>query len=551
MHKNLKIFLLILSLVLSLSFISCTKTEVKQSYDGREYDLSINQDKSVIATTVKVGSKYTLTFKGSGEGMDFKSKNEVPWNPIVKSIDKIIIEDGVTKIGSYYFYSSNIDEFYLPSSLKTISSNAFLESAVLYSYTNEDINTTISNKIYYYSEVCPSMPNKYFHIVEGVPVIWASYKVLFIGNSFTYYTNQADNPLVPYFFKEIALSLGESVEIDFVIKGSHTLTKFSNPDDEMGKIVYEKLNGANNYTHVVLQEQSTAPINSFNSFKTAVGILKDLVDKTQTDCKVVLYETWGSPTGIQSTSYKTVGEMEIALKNAYDSVAKEYGLSVDYVGKAFTYVYETLGINVYFDDNRHQNNVGAYLSACVHVASIIKADVRTSTYYDSIDNEVCKKMQDVAYSIAFNLELSNNNASEKEDDAEHLLVVAWYQKEATSGLNEAIMNKFLDDLKEYLKTLNYSSEEINSVIIRGYSGNVLPSCEAIKNDNDVDIMVGWKSNVDTTGNLTFIESYPKTAEESGIQMGEVNDRWIHRLTDTELSKSVFNWIVSNKDNLFK
>ena len=549
MYSKFKIISLIVSLVFLLLFgASCAKEPEKTSYNGREYDLSTNGDRSVIAKTEKVGTKYTLTLSGSGEGIDFDRKESVPWNPIIKSIDKVVISDGVTKIGSYYFYSSKVDEFYLPSSLKTISSDAFTESMILYSYSN-NLDICGKYKIYYYSETAPTEFGKYFHLVEGVPVVWNKYKVLFVGNSFTYYTGSPDAPMVPLLFKEIAQNLGEAVEVDFVIKGSHTLTGFSNPNDEMGKILYQKLNSANDYTHVILQEQSTAPINSYDKFKQAVGVIKDLVDKTQSDCKVVLYETWGSPTGIASTGHKSVGDMEKALRTAYENCAKEYNIEVDYVGKAFTYAYEVKGINIYYDDNRHQNEIGSYLSSCVHLASILKVDVRKATYNTSLSSDVAKTIKEIAFKVGFNLDLDEVTSDTPTTDTEsHLLVVAWYSKSATSGLTDEIINNFTDKLKSYLLSQGYSNSEVNSVLLRPYSGNVSPSCEAIKNDGDVDIMIGWKSNVDTTGNLSYLESFPENADGSGITMGNVNDRWIHRLTDSDLAKAVFNWIVSEKDN---
>ena len=549
--KKLRIILMIIPLILfSTILTSCKTSEEKVSYNNRTYDLSTDGSASVIARSVKEGSKYTLTISGSGEAVDFDRKESVPWNPIIKSIDKIIIEDGVTKIGSYYFYSSTVGEFYLPQSLKTISANAFNENAIIYSYS-QDITTSITNKIYYYSEKAPSEFGKYFHIVEGKATVWNKYKVLFVGNSFTYYTISAEDPMVPKYFKELADSLGEAVEIDFVIKGSHTLTKFSNQDDEMGKILYDKLSKSNDYTHVILQEQSTAPINSYNSFKEAVGKIKALVDKTQTNCEVVLYETWGSPTAIKSTGHKTIGAMEEVLRNAYEACAKEYGLKVDYVGKAFTYTYEVLGINIFYEDERHQNEAGAYLSAATHLASILKIDVRESSFKGNLDSELASILRSVAHKVAFNLPLdgaTSNNQESEVDNENHLIVIAWYKKTATSGLTDEIMNNFLIKLKSYLKTLNYSDEEINSILIKGYEGNVTPSCEAIKQDGNVDIMIGWKSNVDTTGNLSFIESYPSSADGIGIKMGEVDGRWIHRLTETDIAKVIFNWIIEEKDN---
>lgn len=550
MFKQMKVILAFFVLaIMSLFLLSC-KEEAKTSYNGKEYDLSVDGSKSVTAKTVKVGTKYTLTISGSGEAIDFEKKESVPWNPIQKSIDKVVIEEGVSKIGSYYFYSSVVDEFYLPESLKTISSNAFNENQTIYSYGN-NIDGGDKYKLYYYSEKAPSEFGKYFHLVEGVPVIWAKYKVLFVGNSFTYYTNTTENPLVPYLFKAIADDLGLAVEVDFVVKGSHTLTGFSNPNDEMGKILYEKLNSNDDYTHVILQEQSTAPINSYNNFVKAVGVINDLVKETQKNCEVVLYETWGSPTGMASTGHKSVGEMEKALQTAYDNCAKEYNLKVCYVGKAFTYVYEQKKINLYFTDNRHQNEVGAYLSSCVHLASILKADVRLTNYSYDIDKDTLDIIKDVAFKVGFNLPLDSEVVVTPPDDTEHLLVIAWYAKTSTSGLNQDIIDRFTNKLKDYLKAIGYSEELVNSVLLRAYSGNVGPSCESIKNDGDVNLMIGWKSNVDTTGALEFIESFPTSTEESGIKMGEAQDRWIHRLTDDELTQKVFNWIISEKENILQ
>ena len=380
MFRQFKVILSIVMAVLLLIFgVSCTQEEKKQSYDGRVYDLSENGDQSIIAKTEKKGTKYTLTISGSGNGVDFDRKEKVPWNPIIKSIDKVVISDDVTKIGSFYFYSSVVDEFILPATVKTISNNAFSSSQLIYCY-GENVQVDGEYKLYFYSENPPAEFGKYFHLVEGKPVVWNKYKVLFVGNSFTYYASTPDDPMVPKLFKDLALNLNEQVEVDYVVKGSHTLTGFSNPNDEMGKILYEKLNSNNDYTHVVLQEQSTAPINSYNNFKTAVGVIKDLVKGTQKDCKVILYETWGSPTGITSTGHKTVGDMEKVLRVAYENCAKEYNLEISYVGKAFTYAYEVKNINLYYTDNRHQNEVGAYLSSLVHLATITKADVKKATF---------------------------------------------------------------------------------------------------------------------------------------------------------------------------
>ena len=81
---------------------------------------------------------------------------------------------------------------------------------------------------------------------------------------------------------------------------------------------------------------------------------------------------------------------------------------------------------------------------------------------------------------------------------QHDLVIAWYDKESTSGINQAWMDQFQTNLYAFLTTEGYTPESMD-IIIRGYSGNVGPSCSEIMDDGDVDIMYGWGGNIDSTG----------------------------------------------------
>ena len=380
--------------LLSVFVVSCSSNNKPvQTYDGRVFDISEKQDKSLTVTSNKVGYDYTLTISGSGSGVDYQKKEEAPWNPICKKVKEVSINEGITHIGDYYFYSINLEYYILPSTVISVGEHTFNKDAIIYTYGGELDN--IEN-VYYYSENKPSQNGKYFYMLDGVPHIWTVTSVLFVGNSFTYYPTGETTPAVPNYFQKIAQNLKQEVNIDYVVKGSHTLTKFANPSDEMGKIVEQKLT-TNKYDFVILQEQSTTPINNYNTFLTAVQKLKMRIDETQEKCKTVLYETWGSPTAIQGTTYATVGEMEAVLREAYTNAGRECECQVDYVGKAFTYTYETLSINIYYSDNRHQNNFGAYLSAAVHVKSIFNLNVTSCTEYCDLDETTCKTLLDVAY----------------------------------------------------------------------------------------------------------------------------------------------------------
>ena len=80
----------------------------------------------------------------------------------------------------------------------------------------------------------------------------------------------------------------------------------------------------------------------------------------------------------------------------------EIGAKVSYVGKAFTYVYENhTDINLYQPDNTHPMYVGSYMSACVHAASMLGIDPRTSTFDGELDTETAALMKEIAYRIVF------------------------------------------------------------------------------------------------------------------------------------------------------
>lgn len=122
----------------------------------------------------------------------------------------------------------------------------------------------------------------------------------------------------------------------------------------------------------------------------------------------------------------------------------------------------------------------------------------------------------------------------------HDLVIAWYNKETTSGLTQESIDAFQSELYAYLTTQGYTPEQMD-IVIRGYSGDVGTTCSEIKKDGDVDIMIGWSStsNITGTGGMEegtdFIENY------GGVTIG-AKERYAARLTDTELCNLVYRWI---------
>lgn len=348
---------------------------------------------------------YILTVEGSGAMPDYASEKETPWYGRAGRVTEIVLDDGITYVGDNTFTGcAYVDYVILPTSVTSIGSNAFGDDMMVCAYSQ--VTAADNTTVYMYSEEQPTDTGDYWHMLGGVPAEWVNLKVLFIGNSFTYYND------IPSLFAEIANSAGAVVEVESIVHGSYNLARYANPDDVAeptddpnmqgdGKTVDQKLRANDDYDVIILQEQSTRPISSYDLFLQGASDLNDKIKETQKDCDVYLYATWGYPKGLDST-YTTVPDMEAALRQAYNNVAKAIGADICSVGEAFTYVYNNYkDINLYHTDDQHPSYAGSYLSACVHAATITGCDPRETTFIGSLDAATAEILQNVAYDIVF------------------------------------------------------------------------------------------------------------------------------------------------------
>lgn len=127
----------------------------------------------------------------------------------------------------------------------------------------------------------------------------------------------------------------------------------------------------------------------------------------------------------------------------------------------------------------------------------------------------------------------------------HDLAIAWYNKPATSGLDENIIQSFTDSLNAYLVSQSYAPADMD-IVIRGYSGTVGASCGQIKEDGDIDIMIGWANtnNLVGTGGLKagadFLENNGNILINPDFEKGA---RYTARLNERAMTKLVYGWIL--------
>ena len=138
-------------------------------------------------------------------------------------------------------------------------------------------------------------------------------------------------------------------------------------------------------------------------------------------------------------------------------------------------------------------------------------------------------------------EITLNVEGTKDPTKEYSIVIGWYGKTATSGLNVDVMKVFANNLVKYLKAKGVSDEEIKKVSIRRYGDEntaVAPMGELINADGDCDLLLGVGKNITSTGLVKVAE------KQDGIIMGD-KSRYIARVTDTkQIVKDLYDFIIS-------
>ena len=138
-------------------------------------------------------------------------------------------------------------------------------------------------------------------------------------------------------------------------------------------------------------------------------------------------------------------------------------------------------------------------------------------------------------------EITLNVENTKDPTKEYSIVIGWYGKTATSGLNVDVMKVFANNLVKYLKAKGVSDEDIKKVSIRRYGDEntaVAPMGELINADGDCDLLLGVGKNITSTGLVEVVE------KQEGIVMGGIS-RYIARVTDTkQIVKDLYDFIIS-------
>ncbi len=224
-------------------------------------------------------------------------------------------------------------------------------------------------------------------------------KVLFLGNSYTYFNN------LPKLVSDIADSKGDSMFYDSSTPGGHTLQGHTTNTNSISKIA------ARDWDYVILQEQSQRPSFPPSQVQTDVfpyaKFLDSLIVTNDSCTETMFYMTWGRKFGDQSNCQFypplcTYEGMQTRLRDSYVQMANDNDAVVAPVGIAFrNSIAADSNLNLYTADNSHPSVFGSYLAACVFYASIFHKPSLGGYHPSSVPSGTAVFLQNIADMTVF------------------------------------------------------------------------------------------------------------------------------------------------------
>ena len=228
---------------------------------------------------------------------------------------------------------------------------------------------------------------------NATPVV-DSKRMLFIGNSFTYYFGTA------FMFKEIARTEGHQVDAVIGVKGSQSFEEHIRLFMSLDAIKQ------GNFDYAFLQDTSpnaaTYAETGSPTVLAACNKINALTLASSPSCQIVYERTWAVPYE-NYRGYGSYDRLDYLLKVGAEKLQQDVepkGIMISPIGLGFRVAREQR-INLLFTDNRHQSRVGAYMKACINYLLVYKTRFTPSVSNCGVDAELAQKVRDIAERVIF------------------------------------------------------------------------------------------------------------------------------------------------------
>ena len=308
-------------------------------------------------------------------------------------IEPVVAEE-LTSAKEFFEYvrKNLVNEFYhLEVSLEPSNALKNLEWNYNRNYMtfNEETMEVTFNKAGDFYISCYSKDNMELEVKIDFEVVYNPegefYRILFVGNSFTKHNHD-----IPKLVEAMMKLDGLDVECEGSIAGGKSLV------DQRSKVETKLRNFR--YTHVILQEHSYGPISKYDQFESTVVALAKAIEANK--AKIMLYQTWAYDKDVWNGISRE--EMTDRLVEGYAKVAEKVGAEINPVGIAFEKYYLRGDLPSLYCDMSHPSVYGAYLSVCVHYASITGKKASDNPYkMEGIDDNMLKVIKEIADEAVF------------------------------------------------------------------------------------------------------------------------------------------------------
>ncbi|AXT20915.1 hypothetical protein D7030_10845 [Flavobacteriaceae bacterium AU392] len=214
-------------------------------------------------------------------------------------------------------------------------------------------------------------------------------KVLFVGNSYTYYSD----------LPQLTSLISNHTKVKLVTKSSVTGGANLNHhwNGERG-LKTKDIIKSGNFDIVILQEQSLGTIQNANRFLGVVKKFSTFI--RQHGAKPYLYTTWAR---------EKKPQQQKTITRVYKQAARDNNAGIVLAGEAWALARkQNSNIDLYIEDGSHPSSLGAFLTACLFVNTISKelpnelpnkynitndlGDIIEARYYNSSDISFCLKV---------------------------------------------------------------------------------------------------------------------------------------------------------------
>jgi hypothetical protein len=230
------------------------------------------------------------------------------------------------------------------------------------------------------------------------------FRVLFIGNSYTYVNN------MPQIVSDIATSMGDTLVWDIQAPGGAAFYDHCTDATTLSKIQ------AGNWNYVVLQEQSQTPALPdvlVQGMFPQPRKLDSLVNAYNSCAETIFYMTWGRKNGDASNCsfytvqynwpwYCTYLGMDSVIRLRYRMMADTNQSIISPAGAVWRYIRSLHpSIELYDADGSHPSPAGSYAVACAFYVTLFKKDPTAINYDYFLSGSVAADIRNAAKKVVY------------------------------------------------------------------------------------------------------------------------------------------------------